>query len=111
MAEGGKVSVDDGKSTDGKKQNSLITISDLQKSHDQYFQFGAWLTKHIVWQLFSSMMINKSKTTREIFVKGLFFWGYGFTMNVMFCFPAADERQVRSGDLKLNFVNDIQAGE
>ena len=32
-------------------------------------------------------------------------------MNVMFCFPAADERQVRSGDLKLNFVNDIRAGE
>ena len=41
MAEGGKVSVDDGKSTDGKKENSLITISDLQKSHDQYFQFEA----------------------------------------------------------------------
>ena len=29
MAEGGKVSVDDGKSTDGKKENSLITINFL----------------------------------------------------------------------------------
>ena len=75
MAEGGKVSVDDGKSTDGKKENSLITINFLfwKKSHGQYFQFGAWLTKHIVWQLFSNMMIKKSKITREIFVRGLIF--------------------------------------
>ena len=29
----------------------------------------------------------------------------------MLCFPAAEERQVRSGDLKLNLVDDIQAGE
>ena len=43
MAEGGKVSVDDGKSTEGKKENSLITINFLfwKKAHGQYFQFGA----------------------------------------------------------------------
>ena len=32
-------------------------------------------------------------------------------MNVMLCFPAKEGRQVRSGDLKLNFVDDIRAGE
>ena len=43
MAEGGKVSVDDGKSTEGKKGNSLITINFLfwKMSHDHHFQFGA----------------------------------------------------------------------
>ena len=57
------------------------------------------------------MMIKKSKITREIFVKGFFFKGNGFTMNVMLCFPAAEERQVRSGDLKVNLADDIRAGE
>ena len=32
-------------------------------------------------------------------------------MNVMLCFPVAEERQVRSGDQKLNLADDIQAGE
>ena len=32
-------------------------------------------------------------------------------MNVMLSFPVAEERQVRSIDLKLNFADDIQAGE
>ena len=54
------------------------------------------------------MMKNKSKTTCERF---FFFKGNGFTMNVMLCFPAAEERQVRSGDLKVNLADDIQAGE
>ena len=44
-------------------------------------------------------------------MKGFFFKGNGFTMNVMLCFPAAEERQVRSGDLKVNLADDIQAGE
>ena len=43
--------------------------------------------------------------------KVLFFKGNGFTMNVMLCFPAAEERQVRSGDLKVNLADDIQEGE
>ena len=43
--------------------------------------------------------------------KVLFFKGNGLTMNVMLCFPVAEERQVRSGDLKLNLADDIQAGE
>ena len=29
----------------------------------------------------------------------------------MLCFPAAEGRQVRSGDLKVNLVDDIRAGE
>ena len=41
----------------------------------------------------------------------MFFKGNGLTMNVMLCFPVAEERQVRSGDLKLNLAADIQAGE
>ena len=32
-------------------------------------------------------------------------------MNVMLSFPVAEERQVKSIDLKLNLANDIQAGE
>ena len=32
-------------------------------------------------------------------------------MNVMLSFPVAEERQVRSIDLKLNLADDIQAGE
>ena len=54
------------------------------------------------------MMKNKSNTTCE---RSCFFKGNGFTMNVMLCFPAAEERQVRSGDLKVNLADDIQAGE
>ena len=40
MAEGGKVSVDDGKSTEGKKENSLITTNFLlwKMSHDYHVQ-------------------------------------------------------------------------
>ena len=32
-------------------------------------------------------------------------------MNVLFCFSATEERQVRSADLKLNLDDDIAAGE
>mgnify|MGYP006891486130 FL=1 len=40
MAEDGKVSVDDGKSTDGKKKKTLITTNFLSRkmSHDYHFQ-------------------------------------------------------------------------
>ena len=41
----------------------------------------------------------------------MFFKGNGLTMNVMLSFPVAEERQVRSIDLKLNLADDIQAGE
>ena len=43
MAEGGKVSIDDGKSTDGRIENNLITINFQfwKISHDHHFQFGA----------------------------------------------------------------------
>ena len=41
----------------------------------------------------------------------MFFKANGLTMNVMLSFPVAEERQVRSIDLKLNLADDIQAGE
>ena len=41
----------------------------------------------------------------------MFFKGNGLTINVMLSFPVAEERQVRSIDLKLNLADDIQAGE
>ena len=45
MAEGGKGNVDDGKSTDGKKEkqfnSTLSQLSVWKMSHDHHFQFGA----------------------------------------------------------------------
>ena len=41
----------------------------------------------------------------------MFFKANGLTMNVILSFPVAEERQVRSIDLKLNLADDIQAGE
>ena len=55
--------------------------------------------------------LRKVKSLGKYSWKVLFFKGNGFTMNVMLCFPAAEERQVRSGDLKVNLADDIQAGE
>ena len=74
MAEGGKVSVDDGKSTDGRIENNLITVNFLfwKISHDHHFQFGAWLTKHIIWLLIFDWFTSPGKSV---------------LLHLLFCFP------------------------